>query len=73
MLKKKIILLSFATPDLKKSIERLRMQAVQSQYYDQINIMGPSDLNKEVKKKINLLLYKGKKRGYCYWFWKPLL
>ena len=40
MLKKKIILLSFATPDLKKSIERLRMQAVQSQYYDQINIIN---------------------------------
>ena len=36
---KKIILLSFATEDLKKTIKRLKVQATESGYYDEINIL----------------------------------
>ena len=71
--KKKITLLSFATSDLSRSVERFKKQAIESNYYDQILIMSPADLKEKDKKKFNFLLQKGKKRGYGYWFWKPLL
>ncbi len=71
--KKKITLLSFATSDLSRSVERFKKQANESNYYDQILIMSPDDLKEKDKQKLNFLLQKGKKRGYGYWFWKPLL
>ena len=70
---KKIILLSFATEDLKKTIKRLTIQAKESGYYDEINILNPKDINKNNKDKIDKLIRLGKKRGYAYWYWKPLL
>ena len=68
-----IILLSFATSDLKRSIERFEKQAILSNYYDKINIFTPLNLSDENKKKINYYLKLGKKRGYAYWYWKPLI
>ena len=68
---KKIILFSFATLDLKKSIKRLKNQALSSGYYDDIIIITPNDFDFETKKKVKDLIKKGKKRGYGYWFWKP--
>ena len=68
---KKIILFSFATLDLKKSIKRLKNQALISGYYDDIKIITPNDFDFETKKKAKDLIKKGKKRGYGYWFWKP--
>ena len=68
-----IILLSFATLDLKRSIKRFAFQAQNSNYYDQIKIITPNDLSNHNKEKINKFLNQGKKRGYCYWYWKPLL
>ena len=41
--KKKITLLSFATSDLSRSVERFKKQANESNYYDQIIIMSPDD------------------------------
>ena len=70
---KKIILVSFATLDLKKSILRFTSQANSSNFYNKVNILTPKNFNLEEKNKINVLLSKGKKRGYGYWFWKPLL
>ena len=70
---RKIILVSFATKDLKRSIKRLKTQAEKSNYYNQIEIITPDNLSNENKNKINLLLKKGKKRGYAYWYWKPLI
>ena len=49
--KKKVLLLSFATSDLIKSIERFKKQATESQYYDQVNIVTPDDLQIKYKKK----------------------
>ena len=68
-----IILLSFATSDLKKSIKRFSLQAQNSNYYDQIKIITPNELSYYNKQKIGKFLSQGKKRGYCYWYWKPLL
>ena len=73
MSKKKITLLSFATSDLSRSIERFKKQANDTNYYDQIYVSTPDNLIEKDRKKINFLLQKGKKRGYGYWFWKPLL
>ncbi len=70
---KKIILVSFATNDLKRSIRRLKIQAENSKFYGQIKIITPNDLSNEIQNKINILLKRGKKRGYAYWFWKPLI
>ena len=69
---KKIILFSFASLDLKKSINRLRGQASNSKYYDNIKIITPNDFDYQTKLKAKDLIKKGKKRGYGYWFWKPL-
>jgi hypothetical protein len=70
---KKIILLSFATEDLKKTIKRLTVQATESGYYDEINILNPKNINSSNKNKLDKLISMGKKRGYAYWYWKPLL
>jgi len=68
---KKIILFAFASLDLKKSIYRLKKQANESGYYDEIKILTPKDFDYETKIKVKSLIKKEKKRGYCYWFWKP--
>lgn len=68
-----ITLLSFATLDLKRSIKRFAFQAQNSNYYDQIKIITPNDFSNHNKEKINKFLNQGKKRGYCYWYWKPLI
>ena len=70
---KKIILLSFATQDLKRSVNRLQKQAEESLYYDLIKIFNPNDFDDTLKVYINNLLKKNKKRGYGFWFWKPYL
>lgn len=70
---KNVILISFATPDLKKSIQRFKKQAISSNYYDQVQVITPSNLSEENKKKINYHLKLGKKRGYAFWYWKPLI
>jgi FkbM family methyltransferase len=71
--RKKVLLLSFATSDLIRSVERFKKQAIDSQYYDQVHIASPDDLQIKYKKKINQLISKQKKRGYAYWYWKPLI
>jgi len=70
---KKIILFAFATSDLKRSIKRLNDQAINSNYYSDIRIMTPNNFSNNEKIKMDHLLKNGKKRGYGYWFWKPLL
>ena len=74
MLKKnKIFLLAFASKDLKRSINRFYKQANQSRFYDQIQIFNSNNLPLDLRDRINLLISKGKKRGYGYWIWKPYL
>jgi len=67
---KKIILFAFASNDLKLSSKRLNFQAAKSNYYDQIRILSPRDFDEKMKKMFFEM--KSKKRGYGYWFWKPM-
>ena len=71
--KNKIILLSFGSNDLKRSIDRLKTQAKETKFYDEIRIFCENDLESGLKMKLNQLNLAGKKRGYGYFFWKPSL
>ena len=68
---KKIILFAFASQDLSRSANRLKKQALSSNYYDEIKILSPKNFDEEMNKKFILIKDIGKKRGYGYWFWKP--
>lgn len=69
--KPKIFLLAFASRDLKRSIERLQLQAQNSKFYDGIKIFDDNFFDEDMKIMIKNLLKNKKKRGYCYWIWKP--
>ena len=68
---KNIILFAFASIDLKKSAQRLKIQAKKSGYYDEIKILSPRDFDLKMRTKYHKLKKEKKKRGYGYWFWKP--
>ena len=67
---KKIILVAFASNNLNKSAQRLKFQAEQSNFYDEIKIFKENDLDKKIKLIIKKII-KEKKRGFGYWAWKP--
>ena len=67
-----ITLFAFASTDLKKSSQRLEKQALESKYYDDIQILSPNDFDDQMKSKFLSFKKDEKKRGYGYWFWKPL-
>jgi len=69
----KIILLSFASDDLKKSIYRFKKQAKETNFYDEIRVMSFTDLDTNFKKVLKKLVSKGKKKGFGYFMWKPYL
>ena len=69
----KIILLSFASDDLKKSIYRFKKQAKETNYYDEIRVMSFTDLDTDFKKVLKKLVSNGKKKGFGYFMWKPFL
>lgn len=69
----KIILFAFATKDLKKSAQRLLEQAKITDYYDEIKILDPGEFSNDIKSFYDDLKKNQKKRGYGYWFWKPMI
>ena len=69
----KKFLIAFASPDLELSIPRFYEQAKKMNFYDEIIVFKISDLDMDSQKLIFELLKKGKKNGYGYWFWKPLI
>ena len=68
---RKITLFAFASKDLKRSADRLKAQAKDTNYYDEIKILGPQDFDNKMTEKFNSLNKNDKKKGYGYWFWKP--
>ena len=70
---KKVVLLAFASNDLKKSINRLSNQARESNFYNEIKIFNSNNLPSALASKLSYLLSINKKRGYGYWIWKPYL
>ena len=69
----KKFLISFASPDLKLSAKRYYEQAKKLKFYDEILTFTLSDLDQNNRTIISNLITKGKKRGYGYWYWKPLI
>ena len=70
---KKVVLLAFASNDLKRSINRLSNQARESNFYNEIKIFNSNNLPSDLASKLSYLLSINKKRGYGYWIWKPFL
>ncbi len=72
-MKKKTILLAFASSDLKKSVERFQLQAQNSGYYNQIRIFTEKNIDEICLSKVKEIIKKSGGRGFGYWFWKPYL
>ena len=60
---RKILLFAFATSDLSRSADRLKKQAEESNYYDEIQILGPSNFDEKMKKKFKEIVHQRKNRG----------
>lgn len=58
----KVVLFAFGTSDLKISSERIKKQAIDSKYYDEIKILSPKDFDKKMLKTINELIKNKKKK-----------
>ena len=66
-------LISFSSPDLKRSVSRYYDQARKLNFYDDVIVFSIFDLEERYQKFILDLFKKNKKNGYGYWFWKPLI
>ena len=68
-------LISFASPDLKRSAIRFYEQANNLNFYDQIKVFSIFDLDNRYQRFIFDYIgnKKNRKTGYGYWFWKPLI
>ena len=66
----KKVLCSFGDSRMYKTLERLRKQAEDMNFYDEIHICDETHLDKEFREKFKDKLVAGS-RGYGYWCWKP--
>jgi len=57
----KVYLCSFASPDLKLSVNRFIKQSHELKFYDEVKVFGWKDLSLEKKNKYNLSLIKVKR------------
>ena len=69
----KLVLFAFASSDLKRSANRLKTQAIESKFYDDVRIISFENLDKNMKDIIYSFIRKNEKRGFGYWVWKPLI
>ena len=69
----KLVLFAFASSDLKRSANRLKNQAIESKFYDDVRIISFENLDKNMKDIIYSFIRKNEKRGFGYWVWKPLI
>ncbi len=65
--------ISFASPDLKRSAERIYNQAQKLNFYDKVCIFSTNNLEENYKNFILNLIKKNKKVGYGYSAWKPFI
>ena len=73
-MKIKKYLISFGSPNLELSVKRFLKQAKDFNYFDKVIVFSINDLGKKNKKKLlNLLKNRKNKKGYGFWFWKPLI
>ena len=69
----KTILISFASSDLKKSINRLKKQAYETKFYDEVKFITEDDLDYNFKIHLKKIMSDGNIRGYGYFMWKPYI
>ena len=62
--------LTFASSDLRSSLNRIHKQAKELKFYDEIIIFDENNLDENFKFNFQKQLKKGV-RGYGYWCWKP--
>ena len=73
-MKIKKYLVSFGSPNLKLTVKRFLKQGNDINYFDKIIVFSINDLDISDKKKLaKLLQNKKNKKGYGFWFWKPLI
>ena len=68
---KKVYLCSFASPDLKLSVNRFVQQSKALDFYKEIKVFGWADLSKSKQEQVNSFFKKGQKRLFGYASWKP--
>jgi len=61
---------TFADSRMKKSLQRIKKQAEELNFFDGILINNENDLEQDFKERFRDKLIKGS-RGYGYWVWKP--
>lgn len=61
---------SFASPDLKLSVNRFIKQSHELKFYDDIKVFGWNDLSSEKQEQINSIFNKGQKRLFGFASWK---
>ena len=69
----KIYLATFFSPDLKRSAQRFKEQAVDMGLYNSIDLFTIEDLNNDFKKYVKDLIKLGKVKGYGYWVWQTYI
>lgn len=62
----------FADSRMMPSLERIKKQAAELQFFDEINAMSEHDLPDSFKKQHERLMKRGV-RGFGYWVWKPYI
>ena len=67
----KVYLCSFASPDLKISVNRFIKQSKALNFNKEIKVFGWNDLSKNRQKQIESFFKKGQKRLFGYACWKP--
>jgi hypothetical protein len=65
-------LISFASSDMKKSLNRLSKQAKKFEFFDTIQMYNDTDLERDFRENFSQFLHIGS-RGYGYWIWKPTI
>ena len=65
-------LISFADSRMKGALNRLRNQAIQMNFFDEIHLLTENDLNADFKEQYKTIL-SPRVRGYGYWLWKPAI
>lgn len=67
----KVYLCSFASPDLRLSVNRFTRQSYELNFYDEIKVFGWKDLGPEKQEQIKSIFNKGQKRLFGFASWKP--
>lgn len=68
----KKVLLSFADSRMEKALLRMKRQALEMQYFDEIQVLSEKDLDPDFVQQHKDKL-KHSVRGFGYWVWKPYI